>query len=167
MVAVNFGIVCRSRRPCASSASITSCCRQPFSNQNRFSTPEIAFLVRVHPRVRRTCSSGVLGQFYGRSFGRRRMADFSLHPLGRRVWDFFWEVLCQAKVIKQRPAPGIAHAFVFWGFLAFALVSPEPLCRRNDAWISSTCEPRRQSSILYSPVAWALLVAVSISRTYL
>ena len=47
----------------------------------------------------------------------------TLAPLSRRVWAFFWEVLCQAKVIKQRPLPGIAHAFVFWGFLAFALVS--------------------------------------------
>jgi len=48
---------------------------------------------------------------------------FHLFPLGRRVWDFFWEVLCQAKVIRQRPLPGLAHAFVFWGFLAFALVT--------------------------------------------
>jgi Fe-S oxidoreductase len=50
-------------------------------------------------------------------------ADFSLHPIGKRVWDFFWEVICQSKVIKERPIPGLAHAFVFWGFLAFALVS--------------------------------------------
>src|ERR1700727_1794946 len=48
---------------------------------------------------------------------------FSLHPIGRRVWDFFSEVLLQSKVIAQRPLPGIAHAFVFWGFLAFALVT--------------------------------------------
>jgi Fe-S oxidoreductase len=47
----------------------------------------------------------------------------TLAPLGKRVWSFFWEVLCQAKVIQQRPLPGIAHAFVFWGFLAFMLVS--------------------------------------------
>lgn len=50
-------------------------------------------------------------------------ADFSLHPVGKRVWDFFWEVLCQSKIIKERPIPGLSHAFVFWGFLAFALVS--------------------------------------------
>ena len=49
--------------------------------------------------------------------------DFRLFPLGRRIWDFFWEVLCQAKVIRQRPLPGLAHAFVFWGFCAFALVT--------------------------------------------
>jgi Fe-S oxidoreductase len=50
-------------------------------------------------------------------------ADFHLHPLAERVRDFVWEVLLQGKVIRQRPLPGIAHAFVFWGFCAFALVT--------------------------------------------
>jgi Fe-S oxidoreductase len=48
---------------------------------------------------------------------------FSLAPIGKRIWAFFWEVLCQAKVIRERPLPGLAHAFVFWGFCAFALVT--------------------------------------------
>ncbi|HEY1903207.1 MAG TPA: (Fe-S)-binding protein [Terracidiphilus sp.] len=49
--------------------------------------------------------------------------NFHLFPIAKRVWDFFWEVLCQAKVIRERPLPGLAHAFVFWAFLAFALVT--------------------------------------------
>jgi len=49
--------------------------------------------------------------------------DFTIQPVGRRVWDFVWEVLLQGKVIRQRPLPGIAHALVFWGFCAFALVT--------------------------------------------
>src|SRR5579863_4389981 len=48
---------------------------------------------------------------------------FHLFPVGSRVWDFFWEVLCQAKVVRERPLPGLAHAFVFWAFCAFALVT--------------------------------------------
>lgn len=48
---------------------------------------------------------------------------FSLQPLFQRIWDFFVEVLLQKKVIEQRPLPGIAHAFVFWGFCVFALVT--------------------------------------------
>jgi Fe-S oxidoreductase len=40
-----------------------------------------------------------------------------------RVRKFVWEVLLQAKVIRERPLTGIAHAFVFWGFLAFALIT--------------------------------------------
>ena len=58
-----------------------------------------------------------------RILASKRDADFRLSPMGRRVWDFFWEVMCQAKVIRQRPLPGLAHAFVFWGFCAFALVT--------------------------------------------
>jgi Fe-S oxidoreductase len=53
----------------------------------------------------------------------RRDAGFALHPLGTRIVDFVWEVMCQARVIRERPLPGLAHAFVFWGFCAFALVS--------------------------------------------
>jgi Fe-S oxidoreductase len=53
----------------------------------------------------------------------RKDPGFHLFPVGKRVWDFFWEVLCQAKVIRERPLPGIAHAFVFWSFLAFGLVT--------------------------------------------
>jgi Fe-S oxidoreductase len=48
---------------------------------------------------------------------------FSLAPIGRRVWDFVWEVGLQARVISQRPLAGIAHALVFWAFCAFALVT--------------------------------------------
>jgi Fe-S oxidoreductase len=53
----------------------------------------------------------------------RKDPTFRLTNLGKRSWDFFWEVLCQAKVIRERPLPGLAHAFVFWSFLAFALVT--------------------------------------------
>jgi Fe-S oxidoreductase len=49
--------------------------------------------------------------------------NFHLFPIGKRVWDFVWEVLCQAKVIRERPLPGFAHALVFWAFLAFGLVT--------------------------------------------
>jgi Fe-S oxidoreductase len=48
---------------------------------------------------------------------------FHLFPLGKRIWDFVWEVLFQGKVIRERPLPGLAHAFVFWAFCAFALVT--------------------------------------------
>ncbi|MGA9669698.1 MAG: (Fe-S)-binding protein [Terracidiphilus sp.] len=53
----------------------------------------------------------------------KKDSSFQLFPIGKRVWDFFWEVLCQAKVVRERPLPGLAHAFVFWAFCAFALVT--------------------------------------------
>ncbi len=49
--------------------------------------------------------------------------NFSIHPIAPRVGKFVWEVLLQGLVIKQRPLPGLAHAFVFWGFCAFGVVT--------------------------------------------
>src|SRR6185312_606524 len=49
--------------------------------------------------------------------------DFRLGSLAPRVRTFFSEVFLQSKVILQRPAAGLAHAFVFWGFCAFALIT--------------------------------------------
>src|SRR5882757_10214578 len=63
------------------------------------------------------------GLVVSRIRGARIEPDFRLGPLGRRLWTFFSEVLCQSKVIRERPLPGFAHAFVFWGFCAFALVT--------------------------------------------
>lgn len=53
----------------------------------------------------------------------RPTTDFEIHPIGARVRQFLWEVALQGKVIRQRPLPGLAHAFVFWGFCAFALIT--------------------------------------------
>ncbi|MBI5087003.1 MAG: (Fe-S)-binding protein, partial [Acidobacteria bacterium] len=50
-------------------------------------------------------------------------SDFQFAPLSRRIWRFLRDVLCQAKVIRERPLPGLAHAFVFWGFCAFSIVT--------------------------------------------
>jgi Fe-S oxidoreductase len=71
------------------------------------------------------------GYAFWRRFGKilhkilqsKKDPSFHLFPLGKRLWDFFWEVLCQAKVIRERPLAGLAHAFVFWAFCAFALVT--------------------------------------------
>ena len=70
----------------------------------------ILFLSRLTPILSRILKS-------------KKDPNFSLAPVGKRIWEFFWEVLCQAKVIRERPLPGLAHAFVFWGFCAFALVT--------------------------------------------
>jgi Fe-S oxidoreductase len=56
-------------------------------------------------------------------FASKPDADFALGDVVRRVNRFVWEVLFQGKVIRERPLPGLAHAFVFWGFCAFALVT--------------------------------------------
>ena len=53
----------------------------------------------------------------------KRDADFRLSPIGPRIRKVLWEVVAQGQVIAQRPLPGLAHAFVFWGFCVFALVT--------------------------------------------
>jgi len=45
---------------------------------------------------------------------------FSFDDLGFRVNRFIVDVVLQRKTITERPAAGIAHALVFWGFVAFA-----------------------------------------------
>jgi Fe-S oxidoreductase len=91
---------------------------------------------------------------------------FSLQPLGKRIWDFFSEVLLQSKVIEQRPLPGIAHAFVFWGFCAFALVTLNhfatgigfPFLSREN-WFGRI--------YFYLAAAFAVCVAVSIAGLFI
>jgi Fe-S oxidoreductase len=44
---------------------------------------------------------------------------FSLDNLGFRLNRFLVDVVFQARTIRERPIAGIAHALVFWGFVAF------------------------------------------------
>jgi Fe-S oxidoreductase len=44
---------------------------------------------------------------------------FALDRLGFRVTRFLVDVIAQRRTIRERPVAGLAHAFVFWGFIAF------------------------------------------------
>lgn len=63
------------------------------------------------------------GKVWNKIIGSKKDPGFTIHPIAKRAWDFFSEVICQSKVIKERPLPGLAHAFVFWGFCAFGLIT--------------------------------------------
>ena len=45
---------------------------------------------------------------------------FNVDDIGLRVRRWLVDVLFQRQTILERPIPGIAHALVFWGFIAFA-----------------------------------------------
>ena len=69
-------------------------------------------------------------------------------------------MLLQGQVIRQRPLPGIAHAFVFWGFCAFALITLNHFAEgvhlrllSRDGFFGS----------IYFAVAAAFAVAVALS----
>jgi Fe-S oxidoreductase len=49
--------------------------------------------------------------------------DSEHESFGLRASRFFFEVLLQTKVIKDRPIFGLMHALVFWGFIAYVLVT--------------------------------------------
>src|SRR5262245_47448980 len=46
--------------------------------------------------------------------------NFSVDDLPFRVTRFVRDVLLQVQTIRERPLTGLMHAFVFWGFVAFA-----------------------------------------------
>jgi Fe-S oxidoreductase len=65
-----------------------------------------------------------LGAFAAQVTARLRVIaaapnTFSIDQLGFRVQRFLLDVLLQRKTIVERPLAGVAHALVFWGFLAF------------------------------------------------
>ena len=93
-----------------------------------YAEPRSFSLVEVMLLSLAICLSATLfwrrfGKIWAKIVHSKRDLNFKLSKFGRRSWRFLWEVLCQAKVIQQRPLPGLAHAFVFWGFCTFALVS--------------------------------------------
>src|ERR1700683_3520527 len=65
--------------------------------------------------------------------GSRPTPGFPLAPLGPRIRQFLTEVLGQSKVIEQRRLAGLAHAFVFWGFCAFSLITVHLIAARLGA----------------------------------
>lgn len=88
-------------------------------------------------------------------------AGFRLSNIPARLRDFVWEVLLQGKVIRERPLPGLAHALVFWGFLAFALITANHFATGFDY---AFLEPG--SYYAYFAAAFAVAVAVSIGGLF-
>ena len=91
----------------------------------------------------------------------RDKPDFQLRPLAPRIRQFVWEVLLQGKVIRERPLPGLAHAFVFWGFCAFALDHRSIIWRPGSAFRFSAA--RRGFGAFYFGFVAVLAVAVAVS----
>ncbi len=95
----------------------------------------------------------------------RATPDFELAPVGPRIRQFLWEVLAQGKVIAERPLPGLAHAIVFWGFCAFALISVSHIASAFGAGFLSgeTGFARFYRGFV---AVWAVAVAVAIAGLF-
>ena len=95
----------------------------------------------------------------------RTTPDFEVAPLGPRVRQFLWEVMLQGKVIRQRPLPGLAHAFVFWGFCAFALVTVNHISSAFGLRFLSAGSGFGRFYFGFVAV-WAVAVAISIAGLF-
>jgi Fe-S oxidoreductase len=110
---------------------------------------------------------------FWRRFGRvvrvlrtaRATPGFSIAPVGPRLRQFLWEVAAQAKVIGGRPLAGLAHAFVFWGFCAFALVTVNHIAEAFGARLLSP-ESGWGRAYLDFVAVWAVAVAIAISGLF-
>ena len=95
----------------------------------------------------------------------RSTPDFSLSPVPPRLRRLLWEVVLQGQVIRERPLPGIAHAFVFWGFCAFGLITLNHFAQGFGAGFLN---PESGFGRFYFGfvAAWAAAVAVSIAGLF-
>jgi Fe-S oxidoreductase len=95
----------------------------------------------------------------------RPTPDYSLAPIGPRVRQFLWEVAAQGKVIGGRPLAGLAHALVFWGFCAFALVTINHLAEAFGVRLLSPASPWGRAYLDFVAV-WAVAVALAIAGLF-
>src|SRR5580700_1573001 len=98
--------------------------------------------------------------------GSRLDAGFTLTPLGPRIRRVLAEVLGQSKVIEQRRLAGLAHAFVFWGFCAFSLITVNHVATGFGAQFLRPDAGFGQYYFAFVAF-WALLVAVSIAGLFI
>src|SRR5438105_1642476 len=102
------------------------------------------------------------GKVWNRILASKPDADFKLQPIAPRITRFVWEVLLQGQVIKQRPLPGLAHAFVFWGFCAFGLVTINHVFQ-GLGWPLLSREGLFGRFYFYLAAVFGIAVAVSIA----
>jgi Fe-S oxidoreductase len=92
----------------------------------------------------------------------RKEPGYRIRPIGRRIADFLWEVMLQGKVIRQRPLPGLAHAFVFWGFCAFALITVNHIATAYGGEFLFR-DTAFGAFYFYFVAVWAVAVAIAIT----
>ena len=103
--------------------------------------------------------------FFLKTVNRRLFSVFPKHGdlphdhIPKRLWRVFVEVILQYRVVRDRPIVGILHAFVVWGFLAFAWVSAQHLLLGLRG-LSKAPGPRSWYGTFVAVWALAVLVAM-------
>jgi Fe-S oxidoreductase len=91
---------------------------------------------------------------------RRARGGLRTDRPGRRILRFLSEVVFQSKVIRQRPGPGLLHAFVFWGFMAFGLETLDHFFEGFGGTVLGHGDFRAAFAVFVA--AWSLVVLVGI-----
>ena len=78
----------------------------------------------------------------------------------RRIKRVIDEFFLQKKVLKQRFIPGLMHAFVFWGFMAFALITIDHFLRGYNSQLFT--DNLRYYYNLVLGIPWSILVLIGI-----
>jgi len=131
---------------------------------------ETTFLERAALIVLMLTSASAFGRRFGRVVDIIQRAKptpgFQIDPISKRIATFVWEVLFQVKVIQERPLPGIAHAFVFWGFCAFALITVNHFATGFGLEFLSL-HSAFGKLYLGMTVVWGAAVAISIAALFI
>jgi Fe-S oxidoreductase len=85
--------------------------------------------------------------------------DLPHDHIPKRLWRVFKEVILQYRVVRDRPLVGMLHAFVLWGFLAFAWVSAQHMLLGLRG-LSKATETRNWYGAFVAVWAVAVLVAM-------
>ena len=80
--------------------------------------------------------------------------------IGKRLTKVFREFILQEKVLKQRFIPGLMHAFVFWGFMAFGFITIDHFLRGFN--LSLFSDSIRYYYSLFFGLPWSILVLIGI-----
>jgi Fe-S oxidoreductase len=100
-----------------------------------------------------------------RTVNRRLFSVFPKHGdlphdhIAKRLWRVFVEVVLQYRVVRDRPAVGILHAFVLWGFFAFGWVSAKHMLLGLRGLDKATPERTWYGAFV---AVWAVAVLVGI-----
>ena len=86
---------------------------------------------------------------------------FSFNSLGVRIKRVLVEFILQKKVISQRFWPGLMHAFVFWGFMFFSIITLDHFAIGFHTHLLS--DNFKSFYGIFFGVPWAIFVLIGIS----
>ncbi len=86
--------------------------------------------------------------------------NFSFENPGFRIGRFLTDVVAQRRTIRERPVAGVAHALVFWGFVAFGLFTATEFLQGLGIADFTQTEWFDAYRVILTPFAFAVLAGI-------